>query len=291
MTDFAGPIQLRRDTTDAWRALGDYSASLAPGEIGLGAFGPAYPDEGYNMARVGPPATSAFAVDAIDYVGFSVASVKARDGAEFRGYAGSVVAGTARGGNATVFATRGSIAAGNAFDVMGLYGAIIHAYDGSFAGGRVRAEAATGRIAAGGYVGGNYPVGALAFGYAADGQIKAQGYGAVAMGYARAGNIEATGYGSFAIGYANPDGGVFASGPGSFAVGKGTVAGGDVIASAENSFQFGPGENDAALSLRLGDALHFHGLGAPAVKANGDIWIDAGVVTIHSDGIDHTFTA
>ena len=81
-------------------------------------------------------------------------------------------------------------------------------------------------------------------------------------------SIQATGEGSFAHGFAEDT---------------------DILASAENSAQWGPGVNDQEDSLSVGIGPRFKGTsGAPTTPRNGDMWIDAGDVIIRSGGVNVT---
>lgn len=130
--------------------------------------------------------------------------------------------------------------------------------------------------------------GGVAHGYAGfGGTIEATGLGSFAHGSAYGGAIVASGSGSFAAGAAAGGGlTVTASAYGSFAFGY-AMGGTDVVASAINSVQFGPGTNSIADSLRVGTGIRLFGIGGatPGVLANGDIWLDGdGHVKVRSNG-------
>lgn len=102
-------------------------------------------------------------------------------------------------------------------------------------------------------------------------------------------SISASGWGAFAAGYAYGYGGfasISASGYGAFAAGY--TYGENISATANGSFQWGPGTNDVEQSLRVGVGPWLVGtIGAPASPQNGMIWLNEdGQVVIRSGGVD-----
>lgn len=123
--------------------------------------------------------------------------------------------------------------------------------------------------------------------------INAGGAGSFAHGRAKgAGHIEAGDVGAFAFGYAKDNHDVIAGYKGSMAVGYAATA--DVSAGAIEAFQFGQGANGIARSLRVGSGIRLMGVvaDAPAVLANGDIWLGAdGNVRVRTGGVTKSMTA
>jgi hypothetical protein len=156
-------------------------------------------------------------------------------------YFGDFAQGMVVDGGSIVAGALGSFAQGYAT----LLGAISSAGDGSFAQG----YAETGSIIASGA--GCVAHGAVVGAYA----ITASGDGSIALGYANGGSLTASANGSGAFGYAS--GGV------------------SIIASAANAFQFGPGTNAEATTLKigvLGSGIRLIGTTTtPASPTNGDI--------------------
>jgi hypothetical protein len=102
------------------------------------------------------------------------------------------------------------------------------------------------------------------------------------------GQILASASGAFAQGTVSSnasDASIQATALGAFAHGSATDT--DIIASAVNAAQFGPGTNALADSLKVGNAgLRLKGTtGAPAAPQNGDIWVESGYVVIRSNGV------
>lgn len=126
----------------------------------------------------------------------------------------------------------------------------------------------------GGTIGTSGAGGASAQGYVSEnGMIQATAGGARASGYAVVRTIEAIGRGSEASGDASGAYNISASGRGARANGYADTAA--IIASADNSIQWGPGTNNVANSCRVGSAgLHLKGTtGAFGTGANGQIWM------------------
>lgn len=157
----------------------------------------------------------------------------------------------------------------------GLGGAAFgYAYTGQ-EGNAVLIEAASGGMAfgniSGGYTDSVLQIfadkGGLAFGYIAHSgdntdQAIVAAVAAIAFGYAYGYNIQANGTASFA---------------------GGSAESGDIITAANGAFQWGPGTNDVEGSLRVGSGPWLMA-GVPGAPANGQIWVDAGVVKIRSNG-------
>lgn len=147
---------------------------------------------------------------------------------------------------------------------------------------------------AGGYVGlieASGAAGATAFGFAyggdADTTIQASSSGAIAFGYAYSVKIEAGGQGSFAGGNAQFP--IEAQAAGSMAFGF--AFDGGIYAQLAGSIQFGPGTNNVANSLKVGESIRIHGPSAtPATPVNGDIWENSGNVYIRSGGVTVTIS-
>jgi hypothetical protein len=184
------------------------------------------------------------------------------------------VAYSAAGANASVTAAQGGFANGYANTIVGAFPATITTtYAGGFVSGFVSATTATSRLR-------TNAQGAFAAGSAVNALIEAVGIGAMAQGSANGFNIYASGAGSFARGSATAAA-ITASGTGSMAMGSASSA---ITASATNSFQFGPGVNAQADSLKIGTAgLAFKGTtGAPTSPVTGNFWIDSGSINVHS---------
>jgi len=116
--------------------------------------------------------------------------------------------------------------------------------------------------------------------------ITASGDGAFAQGYAYYnGTIISNNNGTLAHGFAGYNQTITASANGAGAFGY--TAGSNIIASAENAFQFGPGTNAQANSLQVGTQMRLKGTtGAPASALhNGDIWVNNNYVYIRSNGV------
>jgi hypothetical protein len=134
-----------------------------------------------------------------------------------------------------------------------------------------------------------YARGAIASGFAQGSfgvaTIYAGGSGSLAHGTTRNGTIQSTYQGGVALGYALNGYDILASNLGAFAFGYTTTA--DIIASAYNSAQIGPGTNALADSFQVGSTIRLKGtVGVPgAGLKNGDQWVDAGGdVLIRSGG-------
>ncbi len=117
------------------------------------------------------------------------------------------------------------------------------------------------------------------------GTIRANSPGAFAQGRANNKDIIASGQGSFAHGRAQSSGDIIASGHGSLAIGD--AAAGDIVASAINSCQFGPGTNALADTFQIGNGgVRFKGTtGAPSALQNGDIWVASGYLYFRTNGV------
>jgi len=150
--------------------------------------------------------------------------------------------------------------------------------------------------------------GGLAQGHANYGSIKAQGQGSFAQGNTEysayngiwayegcfaqgnvnGGLINAYGKGSFAQGWNGNGYTIHSSGDGSFVQGYAGTA--NVIASAHNSVQFGPGTNNTPYSLKVMEGPKLVSAGKPAAVSNGDLWVDLdGYLWGHSNGVDCKF--
>lgn len=178
---------------------------------------------------------------------------------------GSMVRGQAQSPNGVGTATMtasgiGSLAAGRVLADSAHAGSILASGEGSLAAGLARTQGGASTIQA-------TANGSMAFGSADYGnQISASAVGAVALGaaiYAAGGYVSASGEGSLA---------------------QGSAYGGNVIASARNAVQFGPGTNPDADSVRIGTAgIHMKGtVGAFGAYANGQFWIANGNVYCYS---------
>ncbi len=131
--------------------------------------------------------------------------------------------------------------------------------------------------------------GATAFGYTYNnGNISATGNGSVVSGHAyNGGTIEASGTGSYSSGYSVNNGLVSASGWGSFAYGytDGNLID-DIIASANNAAQFGPGTNAITDNLQVGTGLSLYGKPSnPPTLRNGMLWQDGSNIYARINGV------
>jgi hypothetical protein len=104
---------------------------------------------------------------------------------------------------------------------------------------------------------------------------------------ATATTMTASGVGSFAHGRAQSGNAMTASGSGSFV--HGDSAGGTIVASATNTAQFGPGTNNVATSLQVGNSSSGTGMwlmggGAPGSPVDGQIWKASSIVNVRSNG-------
>lgn len=214
------------------------------------------------------------------------------------GYNGAISWGYAKAGTAT--------AEGNAEIQAYGYGALAMGHctgdwaeDPGFGDGLIKARRhgsmAHGQVDRGGELYAN-AWGSHAFGQVEDGaRITTTGRGAMASGRARDHDslIEAAGSGSSAFGSAN-DGGIIRAltGQGNMAIGY--AGPGETIEVTGNSaMQLGAGTNDTDTSLRIGgtNGLHFHGGGAPASPANGDMWCDGTDVFVRTGGATKNITS
>lgn len=160
----------------------------------------------------------------------------------------------------------GNWAGGLVAAYAGMVGRITSSENGTFAFGCAYATIGNAYISA-------TNEGSIAFGFAENGAILASGQASFAVGDASSANITASGRGSFAQGYAG--------------------AAGNIIASAANAVQFGPGTNAEPDSVRVGAAgLHFNGVTGPFAGgyANGQFWIVGGNVYVRSGGISKNLT-
>lgn len=200
---------------------------------------------------------------------------------------GAVAMGVSYDENATL------LAAGTASFVCGIaisYGASIATMEaisptanGAWAGGFAGASNGyTARVAV-------EENGAWAFGkcaaISANQGIVASEEGSIAQGRAQDGSIYASGFGSMARGFADSDYNITASGDGACAMGSTST--GDIQATYENSFQFGPGVNAAADQFQIGDGgIRFKGTtGAPIALQDGDFWVASGYVYCRTNGV------
>ncbi len=137
-------------------------------------------------------------------------------------------------------------------------------------------------------IGGAGGLGSLTTGYAdAGSDIVSTGLGAWAGGFAGQGagfDIQSNGSGSLAFGHVAANYDINASANGSIALGSAST--GNIYATASSALQLGPGTNDTAISLRVGDSvgIHIHGAGAPGAPANGDFWVASNNVYVRSGG-------
>lgn len=150
---------------------------------------------------------------------------------------------------------------------------------GGFVAGHIRNGGGSGntaRLSTSGSAYGAFVQGSVyAYGSGYTGEIIATGPGAFAQGYVKAyggsAAIQATAAGAFAVGYAYQT---------------------NIIASAANAVQFGPGTNALANSLQVGSAgIRLKGTsGAPGTPQNGDMWVNGGFVYIRSNGVSVQIT-
>ena len=116
------------------------------------------------------------------------------------------------------------------------------------------------------------------------GKVYASGYGSFAIGRTNTGTIRSTSRGSFVGGYTY-NGFITASANGAFAFGYSGYGYGNIIASANNAVQFGPGTNTQTDSLSVGTKIRLKGTtGVPGTPRNGDIWEASNYVYIQSNG-------
>jgi len=149
---------------------------------------------------------------------------------------------------------------------------------GSLASGKVQASSYIANLGAAGY-------GAFVHGYATDAdsanaQVLATGIGSTAFGYCEQSLIQALSAGALAGGAAYGGDAIYASGAGSLAFGRTNNK--DIGATAQNAFQFGPGVNNQAGSLAVGNQAgsavmrlrpgHSYSGG----ESNGDVWLEDG---------------
>jgi len=150
--------------------------------------------------------------------------------------AGAFIQGRVSNGNAATLTDISTSGAGDGGFAQG------YASSSGANAGRIRVEAAGG-FAQGRSVGGTI-------------QVSAGAEGGFAHGYAGpTRSILATADGAFAAGEAD-SGDITASGAGAFAFGQATA---DIVASAANAVQFGPGTNSTARSLQVGDGVRLVG--------------------------------
>lgn len=209
---------------------------------------------------------------------------------------GSFSTGYARGHSTieTIISTygQGAVSFGSAYAAQikgSSHGSLTHGYaygGGGLIHGYGRGSHAHGYVTGAGSILRAQNDGSHAHGRANAGRtLIANATGAHAGGFARDANISATGHGSFAHGYAKANA-MSVTGKGSAVFGY--AQGADIIASANNAFQFGPGTNSIANSLQVGAAgagVHLHGGGAPGAPVNGDIWLDgSGNVMVRTGG-------
>jgi hypothetical protein len=171
---------------------------------------------------------------------------------------------------------------------------------GAFAAGLSRQQSSTGTSRIRATQLGAFATGAIVSTSSGASDIQSTGQGSFAAGSisgatAAVGLISASGSGAFAQGRVVAGVGgsasITATASGAFAVGL--AAGTDIIASAANAAQFGPGTNAEASSLQVGNGgVRLSGITDGVVtKQNGDIWVAAsGHVFVHGNGVDVQIT-